>query len=95
MNIYEDLEYRGLIAQTAGEDFKDALNNRQLTFYIGVDPTGKSIHAGNLLSILAAKRLANAGHKPIILIGGATGMIGDPSGKSQERNLLDILFQMI
>lgn len=90
MNIYEDLEYRGLIAQTAGEDFKDALNNRQLTFYIGVDPTGKSIHAGNLLSILAAKRLANAGHKPIILIGGATGMIGDPSGKSQERNLLDI-----
>ena len=90
MKLYDDLMFRGLVGQTAGDDIIDALNERQLTFYIGVDPTGKSIHAGNLLSILAAKRLANGGHKPIIVIGGATGMIGDPSGKSQERNLLDI-----
>ncbi len=89
MTLTEDLKYRGLYGQTAGEDIEDALNKGGLKFYIGVDPTGKSIHAGNLLSILAAKRIANAGHKPYILVGGATGMIGDPSGKSAERNLLD------
>ena len=87
MKLYEDLKWRGLIAQTAGDDIEDALNNGKLSFYIGVDPTGKSIHAGNLLSILNAKRIAQYGHKPYILIGGATGLIGDPSGKNAERNL--------
>ena len=89
MKLYEELEWRGLIGQTAGDDIKDALNNGGLSFYIGVDPTGKSIHAGNLLSILAAYRITKAGNKMYILVGGATGMIGDPSGKNAERNLLD------
>lgn len=90
MTLYEDLKWRGLIGQTAGEDIIDALNNRQLVFYLGVDPTGKSIHAGNLLTVMGVMRIARYGHKPIILVGGATGIIGDPSGKSQERNLLDV-----
>ena len=89
MKLYEELEWRGLIGQTAGDDIKEALNNGGLSFYIGVDPTGKSIHAGNLLSILAAYRITKAGNKMYILVGGATGMIGDPSGKNAERNLLD------
>ncbi len=90
MKLYEDLKWRGLVAQTAGENIEKALDNGGLKFYIGVDPTGKSIHAGNLLSILNAKRIASYGHKPYILIGGATGLIGDPSGKSAERNLQTI-----
>ena len=89
MNLYEDLKWRGLIAQTAGDDIIDALNKGGLTYYLGVDPTGKSVHAGNLLTIMGAMRLSRAGHHPIILVGGATGMIGDPSGKNAERNLLD------
>ena len=89
MNLFEDLKWRGLIGQTAGENIEEAINKGGLTFYIGVDPTGKSIHAGNLLAIIGAMRLARAGHHPIILVGGATGMIGDPSGKNAERNLLD------
>ena len=89
MKLYEELEWRGLIGQTAGDDIKEALNKGGLSFYIGVDPTGKSIHAGNLLSILAAYRITKAGNKMYILVGGATGMIGDPSGKNAERNLLD------
>lgn len=89
MNIFDDLKWRGLIGQTAGENIEEALNKGGLSFYIGVDPTGKSIHAGNLLAIIGAMRLERAGHHPIILVGGATGMIGDPSGKNAERNLLD------
>ena len=89
MNLFDDLKWRGLIGQTAGENIEEAINKGGLTFYIGVDPTGKSIHAGNLLAIIGAMRLARAGHHPIILVGGATGMIGDPSGKNAERNLLD------
>ena len=89
MNLFDDLKWRGLIGQTAGDNIEDAINKGGLTFYIGVDPTGKSIHAGNLLAIIGAMRLARAGHHPIILVGGATGMIGDPSGKNAERNLLD------
>jgi len=89
MKLYEDLVWRGLISQTAGEDIEDAVNSGNLTFYLGVDPTGKSVHVGSLLTIMGLVRLARAGHHPVILIGGATGMIGDPSGKSQERNLLD------
>ncbi len=89
MNLYEDLKWRGLIGQYAGEGFIDELNKGGLTFYLGIDPTGKSIHAGNFLTVMGVMRLSRAGHKPIILVGGATGMIGDPSGKSQERNLLD------
>jgi len=89
MTTFEDLNWRGLIGQTAGEDIVNAINKGGLTFYLGVDPTGKSIHAGNLLTVMGVMRLSKAGHHPIILLGGATGMIGDPSGKSQERNLLD------
>lgn len=88
MKLYDDLVWRGLISQTAGEDIIDALNKGGLTFYLGVDPTGKSIHAGNFLTVMGLIRIARAGHHPIFVVGGATGMIGDPSGKSQERNLL-------
>ena len=89
MNLFDDLKWRGLVGQTAGDNIEEALNKGGLSFYIGVDPTGKSIHAGNLLAIIGAMRLERAGHHPIILVGGATGMIGDPSGKNAERNLLD------
>ncbi|MCR5741176.1 MAG: tyrosine--tRNA ligase [Gammaproteobacteria bacterium] len=89
MKLYDDLKWRGLIGQTAGEDIEEALNKGGLTYYLGVDPTGKSVHAGNLLTIMGAMRLSRAGHHPIILVGGGTGMIGDPSGKNAERNLLD------
>ena len=89
MTPFEELKWRGLVGQTAGENIEEAINKGGLTFYLGVDPTGKSIHAGNLLTVMGAMRLERFGHHPIILVGGATGMIGDPSGKSQERNLLD------
>jgi len=65
------------------------LNNEQVTAYVGIDPTADSLHIGHLVGIMMLKHLQVAGHKPLVLIGGATGMIGDPSGKSEERNLLD------
>ena len=89
MTILEDLQWRGLYA-----DCTDlaALTRRlaagPLTLYCGFDPTADSLHAGNLVPLLALRRFQLAGHHPIALAGGATGMVGDPSGKSDERNLL-------
>lgn len=88
MNFYQELVARGLIEATSSEEIADILNNKKISFYIGYDPTAKSLQIGNLFAIITMKRFQMAGHKPYVLIGGATGMIGDPSGKSTERVLL-------
>jgi len=90
MKTFEDLEQRGLIKQTTNtEKLRELLNsNVPVTFYIGFDPTADSLHVGHLLQIVTAKRLADAGHRPIMLIGGATALIGDPTGKSEMRKML-------
>ena len=87
MKLYEELKWRGLIKDEAGEDLKDKLNNEKVTFYWGTDPSADSLHIGHYSSLLTAKRLAKAGHHPILLIGGATGMIGDPR-PTAEREIL-------
>ena len=88
MNFVEEMKWRGRLAQImAGAE--ELLQKEMVTAYLGTDPTADSLHIGHLCGIMMLKHLQNCGHKPIILVGGATGMIGDPSGKSQERNLLD------
>ena len=84
MTLYEDLLYRGLIKDISSEELKDKLNNEKLIFYIGTDPTADSLHIGHLSSFLISKRLKDAGHNPILLIGGATGRIGDPRPTSER-----------
>ena len=88
MNLYEDLLWRGLIKDVAGEDLKDKLNGEPITFYWGTDPTADSLHIGHYSSLVTAKRLMKAGHHPILLCGGATGRIGDPR-PTAEREILD------
>ncbi|MBR6979590.1 MAG: tyrosine--tRNA ligase [Prevotella sp.] len=87
-NFVEELKWRGMLAQVmpGTEEF---LMKGMTTAYLGTDPTADSLHIGHLCGIMMLRHLQRCGHKPIILVGGATGMIGDPSGKSQERNLLD------
>lgn len=87
MNLYEDLKWRGLIKDFSSPDLVDKLNNSKLTFYWGTDPTADSLHLGHYVSLVMAKRLANYGHKPILLVGGATGLIGDPR-PSGEREII-------
>jgi tyrosyl-tRNA synthetase len=87
-NFVEELRWRGLIHDSI-PDTETYLNEHKTTGYIGFDPTADSLHIGSLVPILVLKHFQNAGHKPIALVGGATGMVGDPSGKSAERNLLD------
>src|ERR1700741_3976844 len=87
MNLIEELRWRGMI-QDIMPGTEEQLAKEMTTAYIGFDPTADSLHIGNLVPILLLVHLQNAGHKPIALLGGATGMIGDPSGKSEERNLL-------
>lgn len=84
--LYADLEKRGLINQVTHEELKERLNS-PISLYCGFDPTADSLHIGHLLPLCMLKRFANAGHKPIALIGGATGLIGDPSFKKDERSL--------
>jgi tyrosyl-tRNA synthetase len=89
MHILDELAARGLIADiTDREGLKKLLSDERVTFYVGYDPTSPSLHVGNLVPMMMQARLQRAGHKPIVLVGGATGMVGDPSGKSAERNLL-------
>ncbi len=89
MQIYEELKARGLIAQVTDEaKVRDLINNGKATFYIGFDPTADSLHVGHFMALLLMKRLQMAGNKPIALLGGGTGMIGDPSGKSDMRKVL-------
>jgi tyrosyl-tRNA synthetase len=88
--LLDDLTARGLIHDTTDRSaLAERLNEGPVTVYYGVDPTARSLHVGNLIGLLTLKRFQMAGHKPLPLAGGATGMIGDPSGKSAERNLLD------
>ncbi|MFC7320300.1 tyrosine--tRNA ligase [Halobacillus campisalis] len=88
MDILQDLEKRGLVNQMTDEEgLRKHLNEQQVTLYCGFDPTGDSLHIGHLLPVLTLKRFQQAGHRPIALVGGGTGMIGDPSGRSTERQL--------
>lgn len=88
MNFVEELRWRGMLHNIM-PGTEELLNEEMTTAYVGIDPTAKSLHIGHLTSVMLLKHFQRAGHKPIALLGGATGMIGDPSGKSKERNLLD------
>src|SRR5580765_4375846 len=89
MNIYEELEWRGLVADcTDADELQKRLSAGPITLYCGFDPTADSLHVGNLVPLLAMRRFQLFAHHPIAVAGGATGLIGDPSGKSAERQLL-------
>lgn len=89
MGVYEELQERGLIAQVTDEEqIRELVNSGKAVFYIGFDPTADSLHVGHFMALCLMKRLQMAGNKPIALIGGGTGMIGDPSGKSDMRKML-------
>ena len=84
MGIYEELEWRGLIKDVSSPELREKLNKGGMTFYIGTDPTGDSLHIGHFSSFLISKRLKDAGHNPILLVGGGTGLIGDPKPDSER-----------
>lgn len=91
-NVFEELETRGIIYQVTDPQLRGILDQgfeKPVTVYVGFDPTADSLHIGHLMGLVMLRRLQIAGHRPIAIVGGATGMIGDPSGKSQERQLLD------
>ena len=89
MTVWEELKARGLIAQVTDEDeIKEMVNNGKATFYIGFDPTADSLHVGHFMALCLMKRLQMAGNRPIALLGGGTGMIGDPSGRTDMRQML-------
>jgi len=88
MNFVEELRWRGMIHDIM-PGTEELLSKEMTTAYVGIDPTASSIHIGHLVSMMMLKHFQRCGHRPVVLVGGATGMIGDPSGKSQERNLLD------
>lgn len=89
MNIIDELRQRGLVKQVVFEDeLKKKLDEKSQAFYIGFDPTADSLHVGHFMQLIVAKRLQEAGHKPIILVGGGTGMVGDPSGRTDMRSMM-------
>ena len=89
MGVYEELEARGLIAQvTNEEEIKKMVNAGKAIFYIGFDPTADSLHVGHFMALCLMKRLQMAGNRPIALVGGGTGMIGDPSGRTDMRSMM-------
>ena len=91
MTIYEELQARGLIAQvTDEEEIKELINNGKATFYIGFDPTADSLHVGHSMALMLMRRLQKAGNRPIALIGGGTGMVGDPSGRTDMRSMMTV-----
>ena len=91
MGIYEELQARGLIAQVTNEpEIRDMVNNGRATFYIGFDPTADSLHVGHFMALCLMKRLQMAGNKPVVLVGGGTGMIGDPSGRTDMRKMMTV-----
>jgi tyrosyl-tRNA synthetase len=91
MDLLQDLAWRGIIyQQTDEEGLKNSLSKESISLYCGVDPTADSMHIGHLLPFLTLRRFQQHGHRPIVLVGGATGLIGDPSGKSEERKLLTL-----
>ena len=87
MNVFDEFQWRGMVYD-ATEGLAELLAKESVTAYIGFDPTASSLHVGNLLTLMGLARLQRFGHSPIAIVGGGTGMIGDPSGKSQERVLL-------
>ena len=88
MDLLQDLKWRGLIyQQTDEESLKDLISKEKISLYCGVDPTADSMHIGHMVPFLTLRRFQQHGHRPVVLVGGATGLIGDPSGKSEERNL--------
>ena len=90
-DIIDELSWRGLINQTTDDaNLPRLLAEKPRTVYVGFDPTADSLHVGHLVALMVLRRFQKAGHRPIAVVGGATGMIGDPSGKSEERNLLSI-----
>ena len=90
MKIYEELQRRGLIAQvTDEEEIKELINNGGARFYIGFDPTADSLHAGHFMTLVLMRRLQKAGNKPIVVLGGGTGLVGDPSGRTDMRAMLN------
>ena len=90
MNLLEELKWRDLLYDVTDPDLEKVLENESITFYVGADPTADSLHVGHLMSYLVSKRLQDRGHHPILVIGGGTGLIGDPSGRSSERQLLTL-----
>ena len=90
MTLLEELKWRDLIYDVTDPKIEEFLENNKVTFYVGADPTAKSLHVGHLISYLVSKRLEDRGHHPILVIGGGTGLIGDPSGRSSERQLLTL-----
>jgi tyrosyl-tRNA synthetase len=93
MTLFEELQWRGLINDTTSPDLADKINNGELTFYIGTDPTADSLHIGHYSSLLMAKRLQQHGHHPLMLVGGATGFIGDPKATGERSMLTKELLQ--
>ncbi|MFM8921043.1 MAG: tyrosine--tRNA ligase, partial [Candidatus Nanopelagicaceae bacterium] len=87
--LLDELKWRGLIAQTTDEKALEEALDKPITLYLGIDPTAPSIHCGNLVVLLVLKRFQDFGHTPIALVGGATGLVGDPSGRNEERSLND------
>ena len=90
MNVFHELHWRGLVHQATAENLARLLETDKMPMYIGFDPTATSLHAGSLIPLMALRHFKRCGHQVIVLIGGATGLIGDPSGKSEERNLENI-----
>ena len=99
MTLFDDLQWRGLIKDVASEDLEKVLNGDSITFYWGTDPTADSLTVGHYSSLVTAKRLAKAGHHPILLVGGATGLIGDPRPTAEReiisKETLDKYFECI
>lgn len=90
MNLVQELKWRELLFDVTDPDIENILENEKVTFYVGADPTADSLHVGHLISYLVSKRLQDRGHHPILVIGGGTGLIGDPSGRNSERQLLTL-----
>ncbi len=89
MGVFEQLQSRGMIAQMTNEEkIRDLLNHEKISFYIGFDPTADSLHVGHFVQLMVMSRLQKAGHRPIVILGNGTGMVGDPSGKSDMRKMM-------
>ena len=89
MSVFDVLQERGFIAQVSHEEeIREMLEKEKITFYIGFDPTADSLHVGHFIALMAMAHMQRAGHRPIALLGGGTGMIGDPSGKDDMRKML-------
>ncbi len=87
-NVFETLTERGFVKQVTHEGLEEILANEKVSFYIGFDPTADSLHVGHFVALMAMAHMQRAGHRPIVLLGGGTGMVGDPSGKTDMRKMM-------